>query len=174
MAKKYFTEGIDAIEEAYFHFFPATLPTTAIPNEQTRKEQQTPKPTQQMQSPNTLSIFKKFLSKKVDENHVPISVDTLARTQKIELKKEVGEFSNLVASEEFSKVRWSTKQFWQSHQLKFPKLFKLSRVLLNIPTSSAFIERFFSICGIISKKRSMNMDDELFIARCLFKANIHI
>lgn len=45
-------------------------------------------------------------------------------------------------------------------------------ILLNIKSSSAIIERFFSICGIVNDKRRQNMSDELLITRSLLKANM--
>lgn len=57
---------------------------------------------------------------------------------------------------------------------KFPKISSLARVLLNIPVSSAFVERFFSIAGIITKKRSDNMSPKLICARSLLKANVSL
>ena len=169
--KKRFTEGVDAIEEAYFHFFP---PTTAA--ELSQQTTSTPKPSasNKPQTPTKFGFLKKFLTRKSEENTSPIAIDTLLRNEKLDLEKEVSAFSTLVTSEEFRSLSWNTKDFWLSHKITFPKLFKLARVLLNIPASTAFIERFFSICGIICKQRSMNMDDELFIARCIFKANINI
>jgi hypothetical protein len=42
-----------------------------------------------------------------------------------------------------------------------PKIYKLALILLNIPCSSALVERFFSICGLICKNRSFNMRADL-------------
>jgi len=47
-------------------------------------------------------------------------------------------------------------------------------ILLNIQSSSAFVERFFSICGIICKKRASNMKNKLIIMRSMMKANFHL
>jgi len=51
---------------------------------------------------------------------------------------------------------------------------QLYTILSNIPASSAYVERFFSICGIVKKQRASTMTDGLFVARCLLKTNIRI
>ena len=50
----------------------------------------------------------------------------------------------------------------------------MALILLNINSSSAFIERFFSICGFIQDKRRQNITIELFKMRCILRANIKI
>ncbi|CAF1089479.1 unnamed protein product [Brachionus calyciflorus] len=52
----------------------------------------------------------------------------------------------------------STQAFWNEFSYKFPNLSIVSRKVFSIPASSAFIERFFSICGLACDKRSMNMN----------------
>ena len=84
-------------------------------------------------------------------------------------------FRELVSNESFLKAKdISTKGFWLENRNKFPNLAKLANILLNIPSSSAFIERFFSICGVVCKQRSMAMTDLLIITRALLKTNIHL
>ena len=55
-----------------------------------------------------------------------------------------------------------------------PNLFKLTVILLNIKSSSAFIERYFSISGIICDKRRLSMKDDLIIMRSMMKTNMKI
>ena len=57
---------------------------------------------------------------------------------------------------------------------KFPYLSKLALRLSNISSSSAFIERYFSICGFVQNDRNQNMSQDLFIKRCFLRANIKI
>lgn len=68
----------------------------------------------------------------------------------------------------------STKFFWNENALKLPILQKLARIILNISSSSASIERFFSLCGFVCDSRRARMDDDLVIIRCLLKANIEL
>ena len=50
----------------------------------------------------------------------------------------------------------------------------VAKILLNRNSSSAFIERFFSICGFIQDKRRAKTSIDLFKKRCLLRANIKI
>ena len=55
-----------------------------------------------------------------------------------------------------------------------PKLFDLTIILLNISASSAFIERFFSIAGIVCDLKRLNMKEDLIIMRSLMKTNMTV
>lgn len=44
----------------------------------------------------------------------------------------------------------------------------------TIRSSSAFVERLFSICGIIRDKRSENMKEDLFEHRAMLASNIEL
>ncbi len=68
----------------------------------------------------------------------------------------------------------STKKFWAANSSKFPNLTRLALVLLNISCSSAFIEQFFSICGIICKPRETYLKDDPIIMRSIMKANMEL
>ncbi len=47
-------------------------------------------------------------------------------------------------------------------------------ILLNIPASSSFIERFFSISGIVCDVRRASMNDDLIEMRSMMKANMTV
>ena len=64
--------------------------------------------------------------------------------------------------------------FWIENGNKFPFLRKLALILLNVPASSAFIERYYSICGNVCKKRCGNFSPDTIIYRSMLKANIHL
>jgi len=55
-----------------------------------------------------------------------------------------------------------------------PYLYELQLLLLNIPASSSFIERFFSISGIVCDVKRLNMKEDLIIMHSLMKANMNI
>jgi hypothetical protein len=67
----------------------------------------------------------------------------------------------------------STPDFWcqQKKEKKFPILSEIALKIYSIPASSAFIERFFSIAGVINNKRRCNMNQETLIMRSFMKAN---
>ena len=71
-----------------------------------------------------------------------------------------------------------SSEFWksinsESHQ-NYVILYELALRLAAIPSSSAAIERYFSVCGNILKKNASSISVDLFIARCMIKANIEI
>ena len=68
----------------------------------------------------------------------------------------------------------STKFFWIDNLSQFSHLSKLALILSNINSSSALVERYFSICGFVQDKRKMNISPDLFMSRCLLRANIKI
>ena len=65
----------------------------------------------------------------------------------------------------------TTKQFWNVSNSRMSVLFRLATILLSIPESQAFKKRFFSVCGVICKKRAGNMSDDLKKNRAFFKCN---
>lgn len=90
------------------------------------------------------------------------------------LDEELIKFSSFLENNKFIQNRQlQTTKFWSNNKEKFPLLSKLAAILLNISSSSAFIERFFSIAGIICSKRRGNMKNDLIISRSLLKSNIN-
>jgi hypothetical protein len=89
------------------------------------------------------------------------------------LKNEKEAFVDIL-KESSSLEEQTSKKFWYSNKTKFPNLSKVAMRLLNIPSSSAFIERYFSLCGAVTTKRNGNMSTRVFIQRCLLKANFKV
>ena len=48
-----------------------------------------------------------------------------------------------------------TAKFWLHYKKDLPNLYRLALILLGIPSSIASIERFFSMCGFMSKKQGI-------------------
>ena len=95
------------------------------------------------------------------------------RQIRIEVEKEIIKFKEILNSHKMV-YNHSTSYFWLSNSKELPHLNKLSIILLNIQASSAFIERFFSITGVVFKSRCGNMGDDLIIIRSLLKTNMEI
>ena len=95
---------------------------------------------------------------------------------KLNLHNEVEQLKFYLSQNNFKNIQEinSTASFWIRNVTKYPLLSKLARILLNIKSSSSCIERYFSICGFSSKKQSSNIGSDLFISRCLLRANIEI
>ncbi|CAF0799022.1 unnamed protein product [Brachionus calyciflorus] len=86
---------------------------------------------------------------------------------KHEIENEVNKLKAILTADNNKLILTTTnsKEFWYQHQGAFAKLSKLANILLNINSSSACVERFFSLCGFIENKRNQNMETELFINR---------
>lgn len=91
-----------------------------------------------------------------------------------ELDKEIKYLTEILSKREVLIAIKSNLSFWSKHQDSMPRLSRLAITLSNINASSAFIERFFSICGIICKKQRGNMNDDMIITRSILKSNIDI
>ena len=50
----------------------------------------------------------------------------------------------------------------------------LARVLMNIPASSSYIERHFSLSGAILEQRRAKMSEEMICMRSMLKASLKI
>jgi hypothetical protein len=92
---------------------------------------------------------------------------------KYQIEKEKEAYMKFLTTIDLQSIK-STPRFWDENKNKYPHLYTTVTFFLNIPASSAFIERYFSICGIISNNRCGNMSPELLITRSLLKANIEI
>lgn len=92
----------------------------------------------------------------------------------IELDNEIANYSRILSQTEYLKTCRSSTQFWIKNSNSMPKLSSLALLLLNIPASSAHVERFFSICGAVCKQSSLGMKDDLIILRSMLKANLDL
>jgi hypothetical protein len=119
-------------------------------------------------SPSLFSQFSQIQSESEEES---ASNFTFSYTNSIIKEKE-----SLIRllDETNLKAILSTKKFWISNSKCFPILSSVALILINIPSNSAFIERFFSLCGIICHDKAGNMGDELIIKRSMIAANIKI
>ena len=79
----------------------------------------------------------------------------------------------LTETKKLKKIK-KTRDFWLHHKNDMPYLYELQLLLLNIPASSSFIERFFSISGFVCDVKRLNMKEDLIIMRSLMKANMNI
>lgn len=109
-----------------------------------------------------------------DDDNPHFDEKLLMKKKTDQLLKEIEYFKLTVEDLINSNLRFSTKDFWRKYGKRLPILNQLAKILMNVPASSAFIERFFSICGIVCKQRAGNSDDDLVITRSLLKANLDI
>jgi hypothetical protein len=109
-----------------------------------------------------------------DEENIAFNQAPFLTRKKIELENEIKEFSLVLEKIKLDKKqKYTTRQFWQKYQEKMPNLNRLALLITNMPSSSAFIERFFSVCGIIKNKQRGNMKPDLLEMRSLLKSNLN-
>ena len=88
-----------------------------------------------------------------------------------DLDKEISFFSTFFTSSDTLKSIKDTKQFWLSNKITLPILFTFASRVLSTPVSSAYIERFFSVSGVVCSNRAFNMKDDLIIMKSMLKSN---
>ena len=84
----------------------------------------------------------------------------------------MADFQEIISNADIINNVMSSADFWNDNKNKFLILYKFIQIILNIPATSAMLERFFSITGIICDKRRLNMNIDLIIMRCMFKVNM--
>jgi hypothetical protein len=173
-SKGSFTGGISSLaESADQYLFKTQKEPTEISQENLEDFQENNPVTPNLKTPASASqkAFNHFFDKDLINKE-----DMQYEMLKLNFTKEVEEFHKLISSKNFKIVPTinSTASFWIKNAIKFPLLSKLARLLINIKSSCACIERFFSICGFNSKKNRGNIGDDLFTCRCILRANIDI
>ena len=113
------------------------------------------------------SIFKNY------EDEPQVS-NTAGQEKEFEanIDKEIAQYRRFI-SDQNNLNNVNTIKFWNDN-LQYPYLSKLSKILLNINSSSACIERFFSICGLVCDKRRGSMKKDLIIMRSMIKTNMSL
>lgn len=109
-----------------------------------------------------------------EEDNFESQPELIGSIQSLQLEREGIEYLKILDSKKWNFENKSTGNFWLAHQKQFPLLSKLAAILLNIPSSSACIERYYSICGNVVKQRCGNMSAETIIARSMLKSNIKL
>ena len=84
-----------------------------------------------------------------DENNLQHTLEINENLKKKEIENEINDFRKTILEEMFKKESTSTVQFWRKNSIKFPHMSKLALLLSTIQSLSAFIERFFSVCGVV-------------------------
>jgi hypothetical protein len=107
------------------------------------------------------------------EINYSISTEIFLTSEQTVTAKEITNFrtriNTMIATKNFPK---SSGLFWKTESNLYPRFFQLYLILANVVASSAFIERFFSLCRIVCNQKAGNSDDELIIWRSMLKANM--
>jgi hypothetical protein len=84
-----------------------------------------------------------------------------------QFKNEINLFKTLIF---LSKIESSCK-VWSENRGQMPCIYNLALRLLSIPATSAYIERFFNVTGIINSKSNNSMSSDHLIARSMLKVD---
>jgi hypothetical protein len=111
-----------------------------------------------------------------DEDDITFSLNKEAVSFKRdkELDAEIIYFSNLLKDSNALENIKTSLSFWKEQRKNMPKLFDLQIILLNISSTSSFIERFYCIAGIVCEIRRSNMNEDLVTMRSMMKANMKL
>jgi hypothetical protein len=167
----YLKKGLEALKECCILFLYTSK--TNNDNEETFNEQaQTQNSTN---SNNNFASCNFYNHSQISENSSQSNEAQIFQRDKA-IAEEIDTFATLLGNKKFVEEcsKKKTSDVWKKYKNKMPILYQLKQVLLNIPATSSFIERFFSISGIVCDIRRLNMTDDLIIMRSLMKANMHI
>jgi hypothetical protein len=115
-----------------------------------------------------LKLYYSVANKKEQEQAL---IEATSEQLKKQVDKEISKFKNIIIAQNFF-YKHTTNYFWSTNNKELCNLSELATILLNIPASSAFIERFFSIAGVVFSTRRGNSCDDLIIMRSLLKTNM--
>jgi len=170
----HFKKGVDCLKEVYLSIFPV--------QQQLFLEASTTDGLTQSETPNTAKstnsefVFETFydmIGDKDEDKHIFNSQVELIKRRN-ELDAEIKIFTSKLLDPRIRKGDCSSKEFWIENFDNLPNLSKLYIALSTIPGSSSFIERFFSLCGIVCSKRNLRMKNDLIEVKCLLKSNMHL
>ncbi|CAF1108654.1 unnamed protein product [Brachionus calyciflorus] len=68
----------------------------------------------------------------------------------------------------------NTQVFWQKHESDWPELAAFAKFVLNIPATSAPVERIFSVGGAILRPSRRCLGDDLFEKLMFLKCNLNL
>ncbi|XP_031154091.1 zinc finger BED domain-containing protein 4-like [Sander lucioperca] len=85
----------------------------------------------------------RFLASRIEVNVSSTNQPNLTDSLLIEMEKYVCEVKQGVFNE-------TPLQFWRSREAVYPKLAPVALDLVSAPASQAFVERIFSLCGLLS------------------------
>jgi hypothetical protein len=104
-------------------------------------------------------IFSKLFRDDTEDKHINYESHS---SFFVKLEREKIKFITMIEDSLLANTM-STKSFWLKNRHELPLLSNLALQLNGIPSTSAYVERFFSICKVITKPRAGNLSDSSFI-----------
>ncbi len=166
--KDIITSALKSLSNVYIAFFPIETTADLTPD----SNQPPPATPLTGNSVNSERFFGTFFDDSVTVQ--PEARNETCRRFLIEkeLETEITNFSDIISKPEIIRSYKSSNLFWKKYSAEMPKLRELYLLLSNIPSTSAYIERFFSITGLVCDKRRLQMSDDLIECRSMLKVNM--
>jgi hypothetical protein len=159
-SKTYTLKGIESIVEVVSRFLPINKETNTglkrVNNKTTGRN---------TESSDEKSALEKFSQNSESETEETSNVGFMEK-----LKHEKDSFINLLDNTDLKTIK--TSKFWELNSNLFPNIIRVALILRNISSNSSFIERFFSISGVVCDEQAGNIEDDLIINRSLLKTNL--
>ena len=95
-------------------------------------------------------------------------IDVSSRSLKICLEDYFNKINKL------SDENLDTKTFWCKHESEWPELSEFAKFVLNVPATSAPVERIFSVGGSILRPSRRCLNDNLFEKLIFLKCNLNL
>ena len=89
-----------------------------------------------------------------------------------EIKAEKAKFLELLRTHSTNGLKFTNNtEFWVKNEKELKNLYKLALILNTMQSSTAFLERSFSVSSLISTKRSSNLDPTILQSSAMLKLN---
>ena len=95
------------------------------------------------------------------------SPSTESQQQQSALTKQVDEYIET----DIAPMAQNPAKYWQDNQKKYPLLSGLAKDVLGVPSSSAPVERLFSIAGKVFTTERCRLTDDRFVQLMFIKCN---
>lgn len=162
-AKTYLEKGLKALKVVALQFLYKKENLTEIDNNNAESDD--------VSTPPSSSFYTKYFA---DDDDVFDNGESRIFLREQALTNEINIFCSKIENNELLKKIKSTNRFWKNNCFTMPLLHKLTLILSSICSSSASVERFFSLTGFVCDRRRLNMKSDLIIIRSLLKTNFHL
>lgn len=119
--------------------------------------------------PQSLKRFK-FLAQKIasqQQTSAALDIDETIQSQLNQFVNELSVNPFAYTSVAGGNCQTSAITFWQNRQAHFDKLSAVALDILASPASQAYVERIFSVCGLLTTGRRNRMQKSLAMRVCL-------
>ena len=72
---------------------------------------------------------------------------------------------------DFDNTTTAPLEFWHSRKATYSRLYEIAEDLIIAPASQAYVERIFSLCGLLTSGRRSRMNSSMLKMRAFYKLN---